>query len=236
MSHHINIVRIKAVARSLRELNEEVVFIGGAAVSLYIEHPERINLRPTDDVDVIIELANRGKYYLMQQRLREIGFAEDVESGIICRWKIKGFTVDIMPTNSEIIGFSNPWYPPGIAHKEIKIIDGIKIHILPITYFFGTKFEALFKRGGGIDWRWSSDFEDIVKLCRECNPKKLSSEIKDNKLRLYLLNSFKKLLEKEPYFFEACSAHLTLPFYKEEDISIIIDKIKLIISNFGYTH
>ena len=35
-------------------------------------------------------------------------------------------------------------------------------------------FESQYKKSD------MSDFEDIVKLCRECNPKKLSSEIKDN--------------------------------------------------------
>jgi hypothetical protein len=53
MSHHINIVRIKAVANALDSLREKVVFVGGATISLY---PERqvFEVRPTDDVDVII--------------------------------------------------------------------------------------------------------------------------------------------------------------------------------------
>lgn len=79
MSHHTNVVRIKAVANALRELNDQVVYIGGAVVSLYVDHPELMDLRVTDDVDVIIELANRGKYMLLQERLREIGFKEDVD-------------------------------------------------------------------------------------------------------------------------------------------------------------
>ena len=57
MNHQTNIVRIKAVANALRKLNEKVVFVGGATISLY---PDRavFEVRPTDDVDVIIEILN----------------------------------------------------------------------------------------------------------------------------------------------------------------------------------
>ena len=57
MSHHTNTVRIKAVANALGNLNEKIVFVGGATISLY---PDRqvFEIRPTDDVDVIIEILN----------------------------------------------------------------------------------------------------------------------------------------------------------------------------------
>lgn len=35
MSHDINIARIRAVSNALEELKDEVVFVGGATVSLY---------------------------------------------------------------------------------------------------------------------------------------------------------------------------------------------------------
>ena len=57
MNHHINIVRIKAVANALKELNEKVVFVGGATISLYADKPV-MEIRPTDDIDVIIEVLN----------------------------------------------------------------------------------------------------------------------------------------------------------------------------------
>ncbi len=49
MSHHTNIVRIKAVADALAELKEKVVFVGGATISLYPDRPV-LEVRPTDDV------------------------------------------------------------------------------------------------------------------------------------------------------------------------------------------
>jgi predicted nucleotidyltransferase len=61
MSNHTNIVRIKAVANILNQLNEEFVFVGGATVSLYGD-ASKSEARPTEDVDVIIELASYTGY------------------------------------------------------------------------------------------------------------------------------------------------------------------------------
>ncbi|QEC42618.1 hypothetical protein [Pseudobacter ginsenosidimutans] len=52
---HQNLVRIKAVYNALEELGNEVVFVGGATVALYADRPA-IEIRPTDDVDILVEL------------------------------------------------------------------------------------------------------------------------------------------------------------------------------------
>jgi len=226
MSHHTNVVRIKAVARALQELNEQVVFIGGAVVSLYVDKPDRIDVRATDDVDVIIEIANRGQYMILQERLRAIGFREDAESDVICRWRIDGIVVDVMPTDAAILGFTNPWYQDGINNKITADLDGTAINLLNIPYFLATKLEALFNREGGLDWRWSSDFEDIIKLIRECDLETIYNNIESEKLKAYLQNSFDRLMRDEGYFLEACMAHLVAPFYGEEDRNIISQRIK----------
>ena len=67
--------------------------------------------RPTDDVDVVIELASYSGYAELEQSLRGMGFLNDVLSEIICRYTHQGIIVDIMPTDPEIIGFSNIWCP-----------------------------------------------------------------------------------------------------------------------------
>ena len=97
---HENLVRIKAVSRVLAELNEEFVFVGGATVSLYASNSDlATEVRPTDDVDVVIELASYSGYSKLDERLRSIGFQNDIESGVLCRYRIEGIIVDVMPTN-----------------------------------------------------------------------------------------------------------------------------------------
>jgi hypothetical protein len=40
--------------------------------------------------------------------LRSLGFEEDVsEDAPVCRWRIGGIALDVMPTDAEILGFSN---------------------------------------------------------------------------------------------------------------------------------
>ena len=84
MSHQENITRIKAVNNALGNLKEAVVFVGGATVSLYAERRTE-DVRPTDDIDVVIELLAYKDYSDIDERLRNVGFVNDQESGIICR-------------------------------------------------------------------------------------------------------------------------------------------------------
>ncbi|QIH36772.1 nucleotidyl transferase AbiEii/AbiGii toxin family protein [Sphingobacterium sp. DR205] len=98
----------------------------------------------------------------LEERLREIGFTNDVESGVICRFKVEGIIVDIMPTDDPSIGFNNKWYPKGYEYAENYLLDdGQTIRILTAPYLLATKLEAFKGRGGG-DGRMSHDFEDIV--------------------------------------------------------------------------
>lgn len=158
-----NLPRLMAVARALGPLRERVVFVGGAIVNLYstgaIATPEP---RTTDDVDCIVEVAPRTAFYALEEELRQQGFINDIESGVICRWTYNGLTVDVMPTEPEILGFSNHWYPAGFSHAALyELPDGTTIRILSPPYFLATKLVALRDRGWN-DLRLSQDLEDVV--------------------------------------------------------------------------
>jgi len=56
-----SIGRIKVVYDALEELANEVVFVGGATVALYAERPSG-EARPTDDVDILVELIHYKDY------------------------------------------------------------------------------------------------------------------------------------------------------------------------------
>jgi len=47
------------VARRLGSMRDEVTFLGGASTSLLITDPAYPQVRPTLDVDVIVEIASR---------------------------------------------------------------------------------------------------------------------------------------------------------------------------------
>src|SRR5690349_1204821 len=141
MSHQTNITRIKAVYNALSDLKDTVVFVGGATVSLYAQRKTE-EVRPTDDVDVLIELWSCN-YSEIEEQLRQMGFVNDTESKLICRYKIHGITVDIMPTGENVLGFSNRWYPEGFKRAiDVSITDGCTVKIFSSPFFIASKLEA----------------------------------------------------------------------------------------------
>ena len=206
MSHRENITRIKAVYNALEELASEVVFVGGATVSLYADRPTG-ETRPTDDVDILIEILKYNGYAALEEKLRSKGFVNDWESGVICRFQIKGLIVDVMPTDDQVLGFANRWYPDGHAQAiPYKLDDGYTIRIFSPVYFLATKLEAFADRGGG-DGRLSSDFEDIVFVL--ANRTNIWDEIREagGAVGQFVRESFHTLLQN-PHLEEWISSHL----------------------------
>ncbi len=157
-----NLKRLRVIAEGLGELCGDVVFVGGSVAELYADDPAATEIRPTMDVDCVIELATYGSLQEFESLLRKRGFVNDIESGVICRWKYNGEIVDIMPDRDSILGFSNQWYGPGFQHRIVfELPDGFAVHILPPLYYLATKIEAIRGRGGD-DLRLSHDFEDLI--------------------------------------------------------------------------
>ena len=73
----INIAVVAEVAKALQELKNQMVFIGGAVVSLYADDPAADEIRPTGDIDITINLMNFSNWVRMQERLAELGFYPD---------------------------------------------------------------------------------------------------------------------------------------------------------------
>lgn len=199
MNHHKNTVRIKAVNNHLGDLKDKVVFVGGATISLYADR-ETLEVRPTDDIDIIVEIISYSERSMLEEKLRSMGFQHDIASNVVCRFKIKGIIVDIMPTSDESIGFKNIWYPEGFKNAMDSILDDrTTIKILSAPYFIATKLEAFKGRGRG-DGRTSHDFEDIVYVLE--NRHTVWDEIRSTKgeLKNYLINEFSKLKENTSLF------------------------------------
>lgn len=218
MNHHTNTVRIKAVANALGNLKEKVVFVGGATVSLY---PDRsvFEVRPTDDVDVIIEILNFSDRAELEEKLRSMGFEHDIESGVICRYKIQGIIVDIMPTNDPSIGFTNKWYPEGFSLAiSYQIDENCTVKLLSAPYFIATKLEAHKDRGNN-DGRTSHDFEDIVFVLE--NRMSIWGEMANSNesLKSYLNSEFQSLLNN-PNISEWIDCHVERGLSPSTDLII----------------
>jgi hypothetical protein len=112
MSHKENITRIKAVYNALGDLKNKVAFIGGAVVSLYADRIAE-EVRPTDDVDILVEIYTHPKFAELEEQLRKIGFVNDTTSKFVARYIYSGVIVDVMPVVQNILGFNNRWYVQG---------------------------------------------------------------------------------------------------------------------------
>lgn len=165
-----NIERLKRVAKGLGELNEQVVYVGGSVAELYADNPGASDIRMTEDVDCVIELTTYCGLHKLEDVIRKMGFTNDTTPGApICRWKYKGDTVDIMPDDRGVLGFTNQWYKKAFVHRvRIELCDEMSIYIFPALYYVATKIEAINGRGG-CDWRLSHDFEDLIYVLNNCD-------------------------------------------------------------------
>ena len=140
----VNVQMITTVARRFGNLREKVVFVGGCATGLFITDPAMPEVRVTKDVDVIIDIASRMEYYRLEEDLRSKGFKNDMsEDAPSCRWMVNDIKVDVMPTQEDILGFSNRWYLPAIETANyVEIEKELAIKLVTPPYFLATKIEA----------------------------------------------------------------------------------------------
>ncbi len=161
----MNIELLELAATGLGELLEDVVFVGGATVTLWITDPGAPPIRPTKDVDVVVEATTRTAFQEFEARLRSRLFIEDQDDGVICRWRHPGgLILDAMPSDPSILGFANPWQGAAIPHAiKRELPSGAVIRAMSPPYLLATKLEAFKGRGNG-DFLGSRDFADIIAL------------------------------------------------------------------------
>lgn len=155
--------RLALAALKLEPFLNEIIFIGGAIVGLLVTgtHPGRIRI--TRDVDVVVEVAGKREFHKMESRLRRAGFMPDTSKDApICRWRIEGLLVDVMPTDERILGFANRWYRIAVQEAApFELSERLVIRLVSAACFLATKVEAFLDRGND-DFLSSHDFEDIV--------------------------------------------------------------------------
>ncbi len=218
---------LQTVAKGLGELNKEMVFVGGSVAELYADNPAASEIRPTLDVDCVIEISSRLQFARLEENLRTQGFKHDTSAGApICRWIYKDIKVDVMPTDSDVLGFSNRWYEEGIEMKIQKTLpDGTEIFVFQPEYYLASKFEAHKDRGGS-DLRQSHDFEDIIYILDNCSNILDKIRASNQTVKMYLKKECQKLLDS-PNIIEGIET--ALPYGSGEErgdmLGIIIREI-----------
>lgn len=191
-----NSFMLQKVARGLGNLKDEMAFVGGAVAELYANDPAASDIRPTTDVDCVIEIRTRTAHAQLEADLRSKGFINDTTKGApICRFVYQGIKVDVMPIDEKFLGFTNQWYSEGMKSKMVKILqDGTTIYVFSPEYYLATKFEAFNNRGGN-DLRQSHDFEDIVYILGNCTEILTAIYNASDTVKIYLKKECQKLLK-----------------------------------------
>jgi len=160
-----NVPKMELVAQSLGNLREQLIFVGGCAVDLLLTDAAAAPARVTYDVDLVAQVAALSGYHKLESEFSNLGFKRDTSDGApICRWRLAGLEVDLMPTETHILGFANRWYPLAMQTAQwVELPNALKIRLIAAPVFLATKFEAFADRGKG-DFLGSHDLEDIVNV------------------------------------------------------------------------
>ncbi|MGB5434607.1 MAG: nucleotidyl transferase AbiEii/AbiGii toxin family protein [Maribacter sp.] len=222
----INRAATKKVALVLGDLNEQVVYVGGTVVSLYIDDPAAEDIRPTKDIDLTFQIAGYAELERLREALNERGFYQDAEDPVICRFRYEDLIVDVMATKAVGWAPSSPWFKAGFEKAIPLTIDKVTIKVLSLPYFLATKIEAFFDRGIK-DIYASHDLEDIVYLFNYTTNIDTQLWASDKQVKYYLAEKLEEMRNNK----SIVSAFRGSLYYNQADerMEIILDRIQKVI-------
>ncbi|MEM6674937.1 MAG: hypothetical protein AAF726_18960 [Planctomycetota bacterium] len=158
-----NLARLEEAVTSLGPLADELVLVGGCATGLLITDGGTAPIRPTIDVDLVLDAIQYAELQAFEARLRERGFTQRGGDDPICRWWNGRVCVDVMPVG-DFLGFTNPWYAEAVAESRVTALPGgAQVRHVDGPHFLGCKLAAFESRGAD-DLVTSHDAEDVVLL------------------------------------------------------------------------
>jgi len=185
---------------------DELVLVGGCVTGLLITDPGAAPIRPTIDVDLVVDALRYVEYHGFEARLRARGFEQQpLADDPICRWWHGDLRVDVMPVG-DFLGFTNPWYRSALDHAvERELPSGARCRHVDAPHFIATKLAAFESRGMS-DAVTSHDAEDVI-LVLDGRPESVY-ELRqaDSLLRRYVARGLGLLLD-DRYFVEAIEGY-----------------------------
>jgi len=195
---------LQNVARALGPLLEDVVFVGGTIPSLLITDAASPPVRPTKDVDLIVDSESHHAHAEFERKLRARGF--QMQPPPVCRYGIDDILVDVMTTTAAAMGFSDRWYAEAFATAvPMPLPDGTIVRVIRAPLFIVTKLSAWRDRGNG-DY-FAQDLEDILAVIDGRDS--LVDEVRESSpdVRRFLAREFASLLATDQ-FLDAVPGHL----------------------------
>lgn len=221
----INLEVVEKVAIALEDMNNDVIYVGGAVVSLYVSDEGAEQPRPTKDIDISVQISSYGQMDELREQLALKNIYPAPTENIMYRYAYEDILIDFIPFEETPLGPTNSWLKPGFEKAYPVNIGERKIKILPVSLFLATKWEAYKSRGN--DPRTSHDFEDIIYILD--NNKELIEDFHNanNDVQDFLKEMSSEILNHSSRN-EIIECHIN-PFTVDERREIVIKKLNEIL-------
>ena len=215
------------VSGRIRPIGIDYAFLGGCIVPLLLDDPDVVPIRPTNDVDVVVMLIGQRQMASIESRLREEGFEHAAYPGApMCRWDLRGITVDVMPDReAEYMGLNTKWFSEALQSATLHRIPGGEVPVISAATFVATKLVAFSDRGKG-DF-CHRDMEDVISIVdgRASLNNDLGSSSPE--LRAYVSAELKRYLAI-PSFVDQLPGHLSSDPASQGRLPLLLERLRVI--------
>jgi hypothetical protein len=151
--------RLVRTVRLLGDLCDDFIFVGGSVVQILVTDEAAPEGRTTVDIDVIVEALTYSHYHNIEKRLAMAGFQPSLLEHVISRFINADITLDVMPTNRDILGVGGRWYEQATKNPIIWTLPNERtIRVINAPLFLCTKFDAY----DSVGTTNVKDLEDII--------------------------------------------------------------------------
>jgi predicted nucleotidyltransferase len=224
MLKNINLSIVEQVALTLGDINDEVVYVGGAIISLYVTDEGAEQPRPTKDIDITVKVSTYSQMDQLRVRLATKKIYPAPAERVMYRYLYEDILIDFIPYEDTPLGPTNQWLKPGFEKAYSVTIGDAEIKILPVSIFLATKWEAFKNRGD--DPRMSHDFEDIIYVIDNNTDFVANITQADKNVKNFLKEMSHEILSNDSLN-EIIECHLN-PFTALERRELVIEKLNKI--------
>lgn len=192
------IQQLESFAAKMGDLLAEVMVVGGCSPALILDLNSAPDLRPTYDVDIVVQAEDYGEYFRFVEKIKESGF-EEREGDPIGRYVSGELVIDLIPTEARVLGFSNRWYKRAFDRAIVKKLpSGRTLRTIAPVFFIAAKLEAFEGRGKG-DFMASPDLEDLLTVMVEYPPLEKELSKADPEVQKYIQDEFREMTLNKNY-------------------------------------
>lgn len=138
----INLKIVEKVATRLGEINNDVMYVGGAVVSLYVTDEGAELPRPTKDIDISVQISTYTQMDELREKLATKKIYPVPTETVMYRYSYEDILIDFIPYEETSLGPTNSWLKPGFEKCYPVQVGEVEIKILPVSLFLATKWEA----------------------------------------------------------------------------------------------